>query len=180
MNKRSTSSIECQFVTLTISSLGAAVIPIHHGHYFALVDIADAPLVLPINWEYKKERGGYIGGWHIGKNKTIKMHRLILKTKLACVDHINRNKKDNRRCNLRAATKSQNCANAVKPIRQVKSSSKYKGVSWRSDALKWRSYITLNYQRIYLGNFDKEIEAAIAYNEAAKKYFGEFALFNKV
>lgn len=100
------------------------------------------------------------------------------------VDHINRDKLDNRRCNLRLATRAQNEANKRKRRTQAggKPSSKYKGVSYRKGYKKkpWRAVINYEKRYINIGNFKTEIEAAKAYNEAAKKYFGEFAFLNEI
>ncbi len=88
------------------------------------------------------------------------------------LDHINRVKSDNRWCNLREATNSQNLMNRYAPKNNT---SGYKGVTLRQANQKWRSRITVNYKRIYLGDFDTKIEAHEAYYAASQKYFGEFA-----
>lgn len=80
--------------------------------------------------------------------------------------------------NIRLATSSQNGANSRKWNK--KTTSKFKGVFWRKDINKWRARIGVNRARINLGNFDSEIDAAKAYNEAAIKYFGEFARINLI
>jgi hypothetical protein len=79
---------------------------------------------------------------------------------------------------VRAATSSQNSANASKWNKQT--SSKYKGVCWNTGANKWRVKIGLNRKRIHLGYFADEKEAAAAYNKAAIEYFGEFAKINEL
>jgi len=79
---------------------------------------------------------------------------------------------------VRTATPSQNGGNASKWRKQT--SSKYKGVHWTSTANKWRAKINFNRKRIHLGYFVDEKEAALAYNEAAIKYFGEFARINQL
>lgn len=112
-----------------------------------------------------------------GNKKSIKMHREILKVQSnEFIDHINHNRLDNRKSNLRIATKSQNAANSKKR----KSSSKFKGVSWIQILGKWRARIRVNGKSYHLGVFNNEIDAAIAYNTSAKLFFGEFAYINKV
>lgn len=115
------------------------------------------------------------------KEKKLWMHREIMQHKLnrelLCneqIDHINRNTLDNQRSNLRLCTNSQNQMN----MKSKTGSSKYKGVNWHKQHKKWQSRIQFNKRQINLGYFDIEIEAAIAYNQAALKYFGEFARLN--
>lgn len=95
------------------------------------------------------------------------------------VDHINQDKLDNRRSNLRLATSTQNEAN--KPKRQGNVSSKYKGVIKMKGRKKcWRAIITKNSMRRELGCYYTEEEAALAYNKAALEEFGQFAFLNDV
>ena len=91
------------------------------------------------------------------------------------IDHINGDPKDNRWINLRAATNTQNSRNSRKPKNNT---SGYKGVSFISRLNKYRATIMVNRKHIYLGLFVDPKEAALAYNNAAIKYFGEFALLN--
>lgn len=94
------------------------------------------------------------------------------------VDHKNGITLDNRRSNLRHATLSQNAGN-----RRIKmGKSKYKGVTCTKGKLqkKWKARIGNNGERIVLGNFYTEIEAARAYNKAAMAKWGEFAYLNQI
>lgn len=95
------------------------------------------------------------------------------------VDHINRDKLDNRRTNLRLATKSQNEQNKTK--RRANTTSRFKGVVKMSGRKKcWRATITEDGYNIHVGTFYTEKEAAIAYNQAAYARWGEFAVLNDV
>lgn len=93
------------------------------------------------------------------------------------LDHINQNKSDNRWSNLRECTQTYNQANAPA---MSNNKSGYKGVCWHSRDRKYRSTIGFNNKCIYLGSFDCKHEAARVYNEAALKYFGEFAYLNEI
>ena len=93
------------------------------------------------------------------------------------LDHINQNGLDNRFCNLREASNSQNIANQV--IRRHNTSG-FKGAYFVKDRIKmkWRAIIVCNLRRHNLGYFHSKEEAARAYDAAATKYFGEFACLN--
>lgn len=93
-----------------------------------------------------------------------------------CIDHINRDKGDNRLCNLRIATCSQNSAN-TNP--RSNTTSRFKGVSWDKTNGKWFASITVNGRQKNLGRYDSEIDAARVYNNAAVRAFGSFARLNE-
>ena len=74
------------------------------------------------------------------------------------------------------ATRSRNAWNRQKA--KIKSRSRYKGVSWYNRGKRWNARIHVNRKEKFLGIFADEIEAAKAYDRAARKYFGEFAELN--
>lgn len=113
-----------------------------------------------------------------GAHKTIYMHTMVNCTPAGYqTDHINRDPLDNRKINLRTATKSQNGCN-----RDIASNntSGFKGVSWHKSNNAWRAIIKINGKAKHLGLYDNIIDAANAYNEYAKKLHGDFALLNIV
>lgn len=133
-----------------------------------------------LKWSTNTVNGCYYAVRYEGY-KRIYTHRLILERILGrslvaneLSDHINGDTLDNRRCNLRLATKKENCRNAR---RSKNSTSGYKGVSWNKAAKKWRAYIVADYKQIHLGLFENIEDAHNAYYEAAKKYHGDFARF---
>jgi hypothetical protein len=116
---------------------------------------------------------------HVGFNKWkhIKMHREILDPPdHLFVDHINHHGYDNRKANLRTATHRQNSYNRIHFRKNP--SSKYKGVSWNRYKKKWSVQIRYDGRSKFIGFFDDQIEAAKAYDKAAKKHQGEFAVLN--
>lgn len=101
------------------------------------------------------------------------MHRELNKTPKGLVtDHINGDKLDNRKSNLRNATVSQNGVNANK---KSNCRSKYKGVTFYKPKGTWRARITVNRKEICLGYHKTEVNAAIAYVQAATYYYGDYA-----
>ena len=137
----------------------------------ALVDDADYTYLVKFPW-YAATRRGKIKYAATDAHPDHYMHRIILKPPAGLtVDHINNNGLDNQRTNLRAATLTQQNRNVL-----PKKNRKYKGVY--TNRTKWRAQIRLNKQSIWLGAFDDEKDAAKAYDEAAKKYFGAFARLN--
>ena len=107
------------------------------------------------------------------------MHRFIMDApKNCCVDHINHNTLDNRKSNLRIVTHKQNLYNYTKTAK--KTSSIYKGVYLHKQSKKWCAQIKVNGNHLSLGLYDSEIKAAVAYNMAARYYFGKYAKLNKM
>ena len=133
------------------------------------------------DYEWLSEFRWYLNGPYacaaIG-GKTVRMHRLIMGVEgNALVDHKNRHGLDNRRANLRIATRSQNGGNQVS---HKGSRSKYKGVYFDRTRGKWRAMIIVNGKNKHLGYFPDEDSAAERYNEEAPRVFGEFARLNIV
>lgn len=150
-----------------------AEVTTNKGNVF-LVSLEDINISVERGWSISTQ--GYVEAKIFGKS--VLLHRLIaekigLDTK-NCIDHINGNKKDCRRCNLRAASYCQNLWNSTK---KSTNTSGYKGVSLNKRRNKWSAYITTNGKRKFLGNFNTPELAYQAYCEAANKYHGEFANF---
>jgi len=113
---------------------------------------------------------------HTGKRKLVKLHRLLMNFPVGMhVDHKDGNKSNYQLNNLRVATKNQNERNRPK---RPNCSSIYKGVYWNKTYKRWYASITLDNKLHYLGSFTNELAAAIAYNEKAKEFHGEFAVLN--
>lgn len=154
------------------------LIPLTQG-YSTIVDDEDFEELSKYKWYVMTNgKGDYI--YASREHKTITMHRYIMRFSLGdknVINHINGNTLDNRKQNLRIVSKSESQFYKKK---RLNCTSKYKGVHWHRAANVWRSQITINNKNIYLGSFNYEIEAAISYNEAAKKYFGELAKLNEI
>lgn len=149
-------------------------IPLTQGK-FAIVSTDDYEHLM--QWKWCVHSNGYACR-RSSNNEIMLMHRFIMQTPSGMdTDHINGDKLDNRKLNLRICTRSQNNRNQ-KP--QIGKTSKYKGVYWYKNEQKWIARIKKNKKDIYCGRFKTEIEAARAYNEAAITAFGEFARLNNV
>ena len=122
---------------------------------------------------YWYNRYGYFSNETI--NGKIYLHKLIMNVselENMVIDHINRQRNDNRKCNLRLATVIQNSYNANIP---KDNTSGYIGITWDKSRNKWIAGIKVNYKRINLGRYH-DIEDAIKVRlKAEKQYFGEFA-----
>ena len=116
------------------------------------------------------------------KDGSILLHRAVLKLKPgdSAVDHINSNPLDNRKCNLRLATPSQNAVHAKRRKRNGKSTTEFRGVIRETRFAKDYFYarIRVNQKPRNLGTFSTAREAALAYDNAAKEYHGVFAMLN--
>ncbi len=142
---------------------------------FAIVDDEVFDLLNQYRWCVRHDRSG---NWYAVRKeggKNIRMHRKILNPQPGFdTDHKNGNGLDNRKENLRQATRSMNIANSVI---SSKNTSGFKGVYWSSNRGKWRARICKDYKKYCAGFFDNPILASKAYAKKAKELFGEFARF---
>lgn len=167
-------------------------IPLTQG-LFASINEEDYHLVKDFKWYAHFSNDGrrvyarsYDPNCYIIKSRTkapLRMHRIIMGVTHddpILVDHRNHNGLDNTRSNLRKCTKSENNRNCNGARRG--SSSRYLGVFRRvmKTCVRWRAGLSVSGKTYWLGHYETEEQAAIAYNEAAIKHFGEFASLNKI
>lgn len=136
--------------------------------YITLVSPEDAHFLQERAWSSKVDQTKKTV---YSRCKDIKLHRAII-SEGDRTDHKDGNGLDNRKPNLRPATNQQNAQNGTC---HKGSTSKFKGVSWYSDYQKWRAAIYIAGKQKSLGYFDTEEAAALAYDAAAVKNFGDFA-----
>lgn len=135
----------------------------------AKVDDEDYEWLMQWKWSFD----GKYAQRYFCETKNMKMHRQIMDAKDGeQVDHINQDKLDNRRANLRLCTDTENKRNS--PLRKDNTSG-YKGVYFEKSKRKWHTHIAINGKIIYLGLYETAEEGARVYDDAARKYFGEFA-----
>jgi len=156
-------------------------IPLTQGK-FAIVDPEDYERLSKYKWQAAKGNSTFYAERRVATGRGRKylhivMHREVLKVPDGMfVDHINHNGLDNRKANLRPATYVENNRNR----RKIKTNccSRFKGVTWCKQRKKWQVFISFDGKQRRLGYFENEVEAAKAYDEAAKKYHKEFAVLN--
>lgn len=153
------------------------LIPLANNKGFAKVSPEDIDRVKSLKWRLHKK--GY-ATTTIGRRpnrKIIHMHRIILELpKGAITDHINKDRLDNRRCNLRQANHSQNMANQYGHINER--AAKYKGVYYMANIRRWGAIIRVNKKAHHLGLYDLQEDAARAYDSAATYFYKEYACTN--
>jgi hypothetical protein len=153
-------------------------VPLTRG-LFAIADLDDFDLLDGRNWSALASPAGFCAATHVtvdGKKDIALMHRVVMAAPDDFdVDHINGDRLDNRKRKLRLATNQQNCWNAGISRRNT---SGYKGVSWHTRDLTFSAIIQINGRQKTLGTFDDALSAALAYDAAARKHYGEFARLN--
>lgn len=150
-------------------------IPLSRGRV-ALIDDGDFEDVAQFKWFITV--AGYAARNLRGTRGVEYMHRRIMQTPRGFeTDHINQDKVDNQRHNLRIVTNIEN--QACKRV-QNNNNSGYRGVSRNKKVSTWQAYIKVAGKGKYLGSFKTPAEAALAYNAAARLHFGNFAYINEV
>lgn len=154
----------------------ATILPLTRGR-FTVIDERDEGTVARHRWCFHHK------GYAVrmlprdgGKQRMAYIHRVILAAPDGSeVDHRNRNTLDNRRSNLRLCTVRQNAQNRR---RAVTNRSGYRGVHWAKYDRKWKATIRVSGRKQHLGYFVSAEDAARAYDQAALRFFGEFASLN--
>lgn len=138
-------------------------------------DLEDYDKIKNYCWHYAYD---YIHTKIPSTGKVLALHRLIMNpSEEMCVDHINHNKFDNRKKNLRIVTSQQNSYNRTIYSRNTSGTT---GVSYAKTKKKWRATISVDKKWKHLGYFDKKEDAVKARKEAEEKYFGEYSYDNSM
>ena len=153
------------------------LIPLTRGKN-AKIDSADYQRGSAFPWHFNGRgyavRKAWVPGGR-GLRVNVFLHRFLLDAPQHLgVDHVNGDTLDNRRSNLRLATQSQNLANR----RVRRNASGFRGV-YRHGS-RWQAQIKQNGKQKHLGMFAKKLDAAKAYNRAARTAFGSFATLNDI
>ncbi len=155
-----------------------------HGDHEILYDDEDEQIISQHVWHIKKyyrNRNLFYAETAIytsEKTVSLFLHRLILNitNSKIFIDHRDHNGLNNQKDNLRVCTGVENRRNSRKTT--LPKSSQYKGVSWHKQQKHWYARITINNKKEHLGYFNTEEEAALAYNNASEKHYGEFGFRN--
>jgi hypothetical protein len=152
-----------------------------YGEFTIIVDNEDVPMLKNHTWGINKcwnkktnKHPHFYAGCNMPDGRScVLMHRMIMDApKGKIVDHINGNKLDNRKCNLRICTQVENCENSKKYVNNI---SGHAGVCWDSTYKKWCAYIKTKRCNRRLGNYDDINEAIKARKLAEIRYFREYA-----
>jgi len=140
--------------------------------YDVLIDDEDFDLVSNYKWYVLKVKNLIYFRRIVSNNKHVLLHREITNAQKGVnIDHVNGNTLDNRKCNLRVCTTSQNAMNCKN---RENNKSGYKGVSWDANHKKWQAKIMLKRKTMWLGYFTDAKDAYKAYCNASKEYHGEY------
>lgn len=138
-----------------------------------MFDIEDLPIIKSRNWY--KDKDGYLASSYLyaGRRRFTMFHRIIMRAEpQQCVDHINRNRADNRKHNLRCCTRTENSQN--RGLRSTNSSG-VTGVYYDKRRHKWAANIIHNKKRFFIGRFDTKEDAIKARLIKEEELFKEFA-----
>jgi hypothetical protein len=151
----------------------------------AIIDDDDFERVSKHKWYYRGRYGSRVNeqGYVLRtvretgkKQTTISLQRFVMNNPEGFqVDHVNGDRLDNRKCNLRVATMEQNSHNST--LRKNNTSG-FKGVYFKKANQRFFAKISINKKPTHLGYFSTAIDAAKTYDEAARKHYGEFATLN--
>ena len=139
---------------------------------YAIIDIEDYEKCKNLRWS--KTANDYV----INRKLDIRLHHFVLnfdKTKGIEIDHINRNRLDCRKNNLRICNRTLNNGNRIE---QSNNTSGYKGVWYDKEKRKWVAEIHKNKKKFFLGRFNNIEDAHNKYKEESIKLFGEFSIYN--
>lgn len=161
--------------------MGHILIPLTQEKW-AIIDIEDWDKVSRHTWCAFKGKATTYAATNIRREgerrgyRCVRLHQLIMDAQSGqFIDHINGDGLDNRKCNLRFCSKSQNSANRGK---KPSCASRFIGVTHNRATGKWAASVVINRHRKGLGHYATEEEAAKVRDRAVKKLFGEFARLN--
>lgn len=145
----------------------------------AEVDDEDYARLLDYDWFINNTRSSILAYHHSRNGKSVCecLSNVVMNKFDVLFDHKDRDPFNNQKSNLRECTHQQNCFNSTK---REGCSSKYKGVYWFKKTKKWCARLHFSGKVYCLGYFDKEEDAALAYNNKAIEIFKEFANLNKI
>ena len=152
-----------------------------YGRFTTLIDLDDVDKCKPYHWGIRKSYNQNYDTYYIGANrkkgtnKPLLLHRYLMNVTETndWVDHIDGNKLNNRKQNLRRCDLSQNNINNKM---YYTNKSGHKGVHFDTSLVtpKWMAWVCINKKRKHLGYFNTYDDAVIAREEAERKYYGEF------